>query len=163
MTKKHPLFIFDTNRTHRFGDCDWLACIDIYDGFIAQVTYETGLTPMLSLNECISAPNTNGVQVHIQVKRAWSSPDYHRSGLSAHNQMHDVLRYVINATKGIEIDTDALTSQQVIDCLQVIVHANKHSLADESIPDQERKTTMMSLKVIESAIQKLTDYASKRD
>lgn len=116
---------------------------------------------MLNLNECISAPNTNDVQVHIQIKRAWSLPDFHRSGLSARNQMHDAMRYVINATKEIEIDSNALTTQQVIDYLQVIVHANKHLLADESIPDQERKTTMMSLKVIESAIQKLTDYASK--
>ena len=37
-----PLFIVDTSRNHKRGECDFLVCTDKDNGFLAKVDYVDG-------------------------------------------------------------------------------------------------------------------------
>lgn len=62
-----PLFIFDKNRDHGIGECDFVCCTDIDNGFIAKIDY-TDETENVSERVRIGKPN-NGISMRIEVKR----------------------------------------------------------------------------------------------
>lgn len=37
-----PLFIIDRSRRHKLGECDFIVCTDLDNGFIARVDYVDG-------------------------------------------------------------------------------------------------------------------------
>ena len=37
-----PIFVLDTNRAHKKGECDWIVCTDRDSGFVAKIDYVDG-------------------------------------------------------------------------------------------------------------------------
>ena len=66
--RKFPLFIIDTNRLHRLGDCDFLVCTDHDNGFVAQVEYIRAIAAEVGDDYFISKP-TKGLAAKIQILR----------------------------------------------------------------------------------------------
>ena len=157
MTKRHPLFFYDTQRCHRFGDCDWLACVDVHYGFVCKVTYVSNEQPRMETNTCVSRPNENGIQVRLDIERCWIEPSCTIPASLNESHLKAAMRYVLDSTKVVEIDSSKPTTKQIVDYLRLIVRVNQTNLMDESITDSERRTTLTSLKIINAAIQKLQD------
>ena len=152
MRRRNPLCIFDTNRCHKFGDCDWIVCTDKDNGFVAKVTYETGLQPTAGVNERISKPNANGIQVHIKIVRAWIN-GYHTAS-DARAQLKQAEKIVRESTRSVVV-TNEPTTQQVIDYLELLIHANSHALHGAGYSTTEKQTTLTSLQMLQAAIDKL--------
>ena len=157
MTKRHPLFFYDTQRCHRFGDCDWLACVDVHYGFVCKVTYVSGENPRMETNTCVSKPNENGIQVRLDIERCWIEPGCTIPASLNESHLKAAMRYVLDSTKVVEVDSNKPTTKQIVDYLRLIVRVNQTNLMDESISESERRTTLTSLKIINAAIQKLQD------
>ena len=157
MTKRHPLFFYDTQRCHRFGDCDWLACVDVHYGFVCKVTYVSGENPRMETNTCVSRPNENGIQVRLDIERCWIEPGCTIPASLNEAHLKAAMRYVLDSTKVVEVDSNKPTTKQIVDYLRLIVRVNQTNLMDESISESERRTTLTSLKIINAAIQKLQD------
>lgn len=155
MTKRHPLFFYDTQRCHRFGDCDWLACVDVHYGFVCKVTYVSDEQPRMETNTCVSKPNENGIQVRLDIERCWIEPDCTISASLNESHLKAAMRYILDSTKMVEVDSSNPTTKQIVDYLRLIVRVNQTNLTDESITESERRTTLTSLKIINAAIQKL--------
>ena len=155
MTKRHPLFFYDTQRCHRFGDCDWLACVDVHYGFVCKVTYVSDEQPRMETNTCVSRPNENGIQVRLDIERCWIEPGCSIPASLNEAHLRAAMRYVLDSTKVVEIDSSKPTTKQIVDYLRLIVRVNQTNLMDESISESERRTTLTSLKIINAAIQKL--------
>ena len=155
MTKRHPLFFYDTQRCHRFGDCDWLACVDVHYGFVCKVTYVSDEQPRMETNTCVSRPNENGIQVRLDIERCWIEPGCSIPASLNEAHLRAAMRYVLDSAKVVEIDSSKPTTKQIVDYLRLIVRVNQTSLMDESISESERRTTLTSLKIINAAIQKL--------
>lgn len=157
MTKRHPLFFYDTQRCHRFGDCDWLACVDVHYGFVCKVTYVSNEQPRMENNTCVSKPNENGIQVRLDIERCWIEPGCTIPASLNEAHLKAAMRYVFDSTKVVEVDSSNTTTKQIVDYLRLIVRVNQTNLMDESITESERRTTLTSLKMIQAAIQKLQD------
>ena len=157
MKKRHPLFFYDTQRCHRFGDCDWLACVDVHYGFVCKVTYVSNEQPRMETNTCVSRPNENGIQVRLDIERCWIEPSCTIPASLSESHLKAAMRYVLDSTKVVEIDSSKPTTKQIVDYLRLIVRVNQTNLMDESISESERRTTLTSLKIINAAIQKLQD------
>ena len=155
MTKRHPLFFYDTQRCHRFGDCDWLACVDVHYGFVCKVTYVSDEQPRMGTNTCVSRPNENGIQVRLDIERCWIEPSCTIPASLNESHLKAAMRYVLDSTKVVEIDSSKPTTKQIVDYLRLIIRVNQTNLMDESISESERRTTLTSLKIINAAIQKL--------
>ena len=152
MRRRNPLFIFDTNRCHKFGDCDWIVCTDTKNGFVAKVTYGSGLKPTAGVNERISKPNANGIQVCIRIVRAWI--DGTQTVDNAKTQLKQAEKVVREATRNVVV-TNEPTTQQVIDYLELLIHANTHALHGAEYSTAEKQTTLTSLQMLQAAIDKL--------
>lgn len=155
MTKRHPLFFYDTQRCHRFGDCDWLACVDVHYGFVCKVTYVSDEQPRMETNTCVSQPNENGIQVRLDIERCWIEPGCTIPASLNESHLKAAMRYILDSTKMVEVDSSNPTTKQIVDYLRLIVRVNQTNLTDESITESERRTTLTSLKIINAAIQKL--------
>lgn len=155
MTKRHPLFFYDTQRCHHFGDCDWLACVDVHYGFVCKVTYVSGEQPRMETNTCVSRPNENGIQVRLDVERCWIEPGCTIPASLNESHLKAAMRHILDSTKMVEVDSSNPTTKQIVDYLRLIVRVNQTNLMDESITESERRTTLTSLKIINAAIQKL--------
>ena len=62
-----PLFVFDKNREHGIGECDFVCCTDIDNGFIAKIDY-TDEPEGVTERTRIGKPN-NGISLRIEIKR----------------------------------------------------------------------------------------------
>ena len=61
-----PLFIVDTSRNHKRGECDFLVCTDKDNGFLAKVDYVDGEKEEVGDDYRIGCPR-NGVSLRIQI------------------------------------------------------------------------------------------------
>ena len=61
-----PLFIVDTSRNHKRGECDFLVCTDKDNGFFAKVDYVDGEKEEVGDDYRIGCPR-NGVSLRIQI------------------------------------------------------------------------------------------------
>ena len=155
MKRIHPLFIYDTNRNHKFGDCDWIACTQAHNAFLAKVTFVSDQEPTSAPNLRISRPNKNGIQVRLDLMRAWGNSEEHPQTISEHlSLMKAAEKHIIDATNYVRIDSGNPTTQQVIDYLELIVHANLSNLRGDA-STAEKQTTLTSLKMLKAAIDKL--------
>ena len=155
MKRIHPLFIYDTNRNHKFGDCDWIACTQAHNAFLAKVTFVSDQEPTSAPNLRIGRPNRNGIQVRLDLMRAWGNSEEHPQTIAEHlSLMKAAEKHIIDATNYVHIDSGNPTTQQVIDYLELIVHTNLSNLRGDA-PTAEKQTTLTSLKMLKAAIDKI--------
>ena len=154
MKRIHPLFIYDTNRNHKFGDCDWIACTQAHNAFLAKVTFVSGQEPKSTPNLRIGRPNRNGIQVRLDLVRVWDNKEHPQTIAEHLSLMKAAEKHIIDATNYVHINSDNPSTQQVIDYLELIVHTNLSNLRGDA-PTAEKQTTLTSLKMLKAAIDKL--------
>ena len=66
--REFPLFIFDLSRDHKLGECDFVACTDVDNAFVAKIDYVTGIDNVITDNLRINRSNGE-VKLRIEIKR----------------------------------------------------------------------------------------------
>ena len=66
--REFPLFIFDLSRDHNLGECDFVACTDVDNAFVAKIDYVTGIDNVITDNLRINRSNGE-VKLRIEIKR----------------------------------------------------------------------------------------------
>ena len=62
-----PLFVFDKNRWHSQGECDFIICTDIDNSFVARVDYVT--EPEMVSDTVKIVKGANGINLKLEIKR----------------------------------------------------------------------------------------------
>ena len=109
----------------------------------------------METNTCVSQPNENGIQVRLDIERCWIEPGCTIPASLNESHLKAAMRYILDSTKMVEVDSSNPTTDEIVDYLRLIVGVNKAYLMDESISESERNTTRTSLMMIQAAIQKL--------
>ena len=66
--REFPLFILDTLRTHKRGECDYLVCTDRDNGFIAKIDFIPGEKEETGADYRISYAN-DGISCRIRIQQ----------------------------------------------------------------------------------------------
>lgn len=141
--RKFPLFIIDTNRLHRLGDCDFLVCTDKDNGFVALVDY-INATDAASSDDCyISKPNA-GLAARIQIMR-YNTPNPDKT--KVRGLLKQAALKVMESIK-VDVSVDA-TPQQCVDYIKKLIESNRHRLSTGDYT--ERRTILTSMVVLEQA------------
>lgn len=56
--REFPLFIFDLSRDHKLGECDFVACTDVDNAFVAKIDYVTGIDNVITDTEVTERLNS---------------------------------------------------------------------------------------------------------
>lgn len=126
-----PLFIIDTTRNHKRGECDFLVCTDKGNGFIAKVDYINGEIEEVGDDYRIGLPQ-RGISCRIQIQQM--TGNNHRS-----NEIRTLLKKGMDYfAKSVQkpIHFDAPSKEECATYLELLAKANKKSL-DEAGSDFE--------------------------
>lgn len=144
MKREIPLFIVDSSRKHKKGECDYICCTDKDSGFIAKIDYidgeleETGSDYRIGLSK-------NGISCRMKIVRAMGE-----------NPTETAIRSLLK--KGMEyystiiqknVDVTKLSREDCVDCIDTIIKANMSLMKDR--PLGQRQTIATSICVLEAA------------
>lgn len=138
-----PLFIFDKNRDHGIGECDFVCCTDIDNGFIAKIDY-TDEPESVSEWARIGKPN-NGISLRIEIKR-----------IIGMNPNVGTIRTLMKKAESLYTESsqvrvgDSPTDKEMVDFLDILMAGNKHYLSKAGSNTSERNTILSSLKMLDS-------------
>lgn len=145
-----PLFIVDTARQHKKGECDFICCTDQDNGFYAKVDYVEGEKEAAGCDYRISKPN-NGISLRIEIQ-----------GMLGKNprttDIRSLLKLAMEYYTDIvqrKIDTNQPSREDCIEFLLMLIKGNRHNLLN--CKPQERQTTEMSLKMLEAITRYMED------
>ena len=154
-TNRLPLFIFDLTRRHKLGECDFVACTDADNGFVAKIDYVRGKKEGASLSVRIGRCN-NGISLRLEILRFTGrnlEPTQIRALLEQAEKKY--VRMVQH-----KMSTDNPSIGDCIAFLEALIRGNRHFI-DEGDDDLEgRETAIRSLGMLEHCLDYLKDFDS---
>lgn len=156
MKREIPLFIFDLNRTHNLGECDFVTCTDKESGFIAEISYVENAKDYAG-DAIRIVKGTNDVSAMMTIKRIIGEHPNASATRTLMKKAMDV--YMKNTQKPINIKEP--TNQQCIDFLEVMIRGNRHVVNEQGADFEGRATIITSLAMLEHIKSKLQNYEVK--
>ena len=152
MKREIPLFIIDTARTHKRGECDFLVCTDKDNGFVAKVDYIEGECEEFGDDYRIDYPQ-RGISCRIQIQQM----------IGTNSRVSEVrtllkrgMEYYAKAVRSA-FNVEHPTKEECVKYLELLMRSNRQYL-DESGSDYEaRKTIATSLAMLQAATEYLRD------
>lgn len=150
MKREIPLFLIDTKKTHKKGECDFLVCTDRDNSFVARLDYIAAQEPCFGDDFRIDF-NRNGLSLKLTILRI--------TGL---NPSTSAIRTLMK--KGIEYYTDSATlsvdatnatTRECINFIESLTAGNRHYLEEAGINHEERTTILTSLMMLDAVRNKL--------
>lgn len=141
-----PLFIIDTSRKHKKGECDFIVCTDKDNGFIARTEYIQGQNDEVGDDYRITKAQ-NGISLKASIIRytgANINPTDIRSLLKK-----GVEYFTLSVTRTMNINNPS--RQECVDYIRILIRSNMKNL-DEAKDYTERKIVLTSLHMLEAAI-----------
>lgn len=139
-----PLFVFDLTRRHKLGECDFVACTDVDNGFVAKIDYVKGDVNEVDVNTRIGNCN-NGISLRLSILR-YTGRNIDPTQVRALLKQAET-KYVDLVQK--KMDTDSPSVGECIDFLDALIRGNKHYIDEYKGDFEGRNTTIMSLKMLE--------------
>lgn len=137
-----PLFLFDCGREHNLGECDFVACTDIDNAFVAKIDYVSGYNEIATDTTRITRSN-NGIQLRMDIKRVTGQNPEPAKMRTLLKKAEDL--YVDRTQHTVNMDQPSV--DDMIHFLDVLIDGNKGQLSD--IKDiSERQITMMSIAML---------------
>lgn len=145
-----PLFIFDLSRNHNFGECDFVACTDIDNAFVAKIDYARNATKIISDNIRITR-NNGDIYLRLEILRiTGKNPD--QAKIRTLLKKAESL-YVEQTQKEMDV-TDPSTAD-MIHFLNVLISGNKKNIAEAGADFEQRQTVITSLQMLDAIRKKL--------
>lgn len=149
-----PLFIYDLTRRHKLGECDFVACTDQDNGFVAKFDYVDGKDEREEDGLRIGHYNPNGdVSLRVQIRRhtgAEMDPAKVRTLLKQAEK-----RYVEMVQRGI--DTNNPSVEDCIEFLGLLIRGNRHIVDEQAGDYVGRQTTLTSIRMLEACMEYLSE------
>lgn len=140
-----PLFIFDLNRSHNLGECDFVVCTDVDNGFVAKIDYAMDVDSVIT--DTLRITKNNGpIQLRIEVKRiTGKNPD--KAAIRTLLKKAEDL-YCERTQKHVNIDNPS--KKDMINFLDILINGNKHYISEAGSDYNERKTLLTSIAMLEA-------------
>lgn len=150
MKREIPLFIIDTKKSHKKGECDFLVCTDQDNGFVAKVEYVAASEPDYGDDYRIDS-NRNGLSIKTTIKRMFGTNPKASEVKSLLKKGVDY--YVESVT--LAVDATKATTDECIDFIEKLSAGNKHYLDEVGVDYDERKIILTSLAMLDAIKNKL--------
>ena len=147
-----PLFIFDLNREHYIGECDFVACTDVDNGFVAKIDYVTDVDNIIT--DTVRIVRNNGhIKLRLEIKRiTGKNPD--KAAIKTLLKKAEDL-YCQRSQKHVNLDKPS--KKDMIKFLDVLINGNKHYVSDAGSDYNERKTLLTSIAMLEAIKSELNE------
>lgn len=149
-----PLFIIDSNRTHKRGECDFLVCTDKDSGFIAKVDYIDGENEETGDDYRIGCPR-RGVSLRIQVLRMTGE---HCDTGSIRTLLKKGMDYFVK-TVTCEVHVQNPSRGECADFLDTLARMNMQYVDDAKADYSARQTALHSIAMLRAS----RDFLLKED
>lgn len=145
-----PLFVIDTLRNHKRGECDFLVCTDKDSGFIAKVDYIDGEKEEVGDDYRIGCPR-RGVCCRIQIQQMIGT---HPDVGSVRTLLKKGMDYFVqSASCSVHIQNPS--REECEKFLQLLIRMNKQNVDDAGSNYTERQTVLHSIAMLEASIKYL--------
>lgn len=161
MKREIPLFIIDTKKSHKKGECDFMVCTDKENGFVAKVEYIQQTHPELGDDYRIDYCR-GGLSLKMSIRRMiGTNPD------KAHVRtlLKKGMDYYVEAVT-LSVDASKPSTLECLDFLEKLIDGNKHYLQQAGSDFDELqtiKTSMMMLDATRLKLQRLLELDSETD
>lgn len=140
-----PLFVFDTTRDHNLGECDFLACTDVDNAFVAKIDYVTDQDNVIT--DTLRIVRNNGpIKLRIEIKR-----------ITGKNPDNAAIRTLMKKAEDLycertqsHVNIDKPSKADMLKFLDVLISGNKHNIAQAGSNTDERKVILTSLAMLEA-------------
>lgn len=153
MKREIPLFIIDTKKSHKKGECDFLVCTDQDSGFISQIDYvaseKQDVCDDYRIDYC-----RNGLSLKMTIKKIIGS-NPNKSNIRT--LMKKGLEYYVESVT-LSVDAAKASTEECIDFIAKLADGNKHYLEEAGVDYNERviiKTSLMMLDAVRNKLRKL--------
>lgn len=150
MKREIPLFLVDTKKVHKKGECDFITCTDVDNGFVARIEYIPAQKPDYGDNYRIDCER-NGLSVRTTILRVFGR----NPKQSALNTLlkKAVAYYVDTVTLSVAIDRPS--TLQCVDFIDKLTAGNRQYLDAVGVDYHERQTILTSLAMLDAIRGKL--------
>lgn len=149
-----PLFIIDSNRTHKRGECDFLVCTDKDSGFIAKVDYIDGEKEEAGNDYRIGCPR-RGVSLRIQILRITGG---HYDAGSVRTLLKKGMEHFVK-TVTCEVHLQNPSREECADFLDTLARMNMQYVDDAKADYTARQTALNSIAMLRAS----RDFLLKED
>lgn len=138
-----PLFIFDCDRQHSIGECDFVSCTDVDNAFVAKIDFVENAKDVVTDTMRIGRAN-NGISMRLEIKRiTGKNPDI--------AQIRTLLRkaeelYVERVQE--TVDSSQPTDAEMISFLDALISGNKGQISGIKDPN-EKMIALTSLEMLQ--------------
>lgn len=147
-----PIFVLDTNRAHKKGECDWIVCTDRDNGFVAKIDYVDGDIDEVGDDYRIQS---RGVGISIRIAIVRSIGDNPKT-TDVRTLLKKAAKHYIDTTVK-PMNVAQPTRQECVEFLKLLIHSNLHNLDEAGSDYNERNTVLTSLSMLQAAADYLTD------
>ena len=152
MKREIPLFIIDTKKSHKKGECDFLVCTDYDSGFVARIDYVQATSPEYG-DDYWQDYCRNGLAIRLSIKR---SIGHNPNQANVRTLMKKGMEYYAEAVT-LEVGAKEVTTRQCVDFLDKLICGNKHYLQEAGADYRELETIKTSLMMLDAVKHKLVD------
>lgn len=141
-----PLFIIDTSRNHKRGECDFLVCTDRDNGFIAKVDYIDEELEEVGDDYRIGCPH-RGVSCRIQIQQM--------IGVNSRtNEIRTLLKkgmdYFFKSVM-CSVHVENPSKKECADFLNALARMNKQGLEEAGSDYLQRQVVEQSIKMLQAS------------
>lgn len=150
MKREIPLFIIDTKKSHKKGECDFLVCTDVDNAFTARIDYVLASEPSCGDDFRIDY-SRGGLSLKMTILRKTGK---NPSASAIRSLMKKGLDYYTNVVT-LSVDATKATTEECIEFIEKLTDGNKHYLQEAGIDHEERATIITSLMMLDAIKNKL--------
>lgn len=150
--REFPLFILDTLRTHKRGECDFIVCTDRDNGFIAKIDFIPGEKEETCADYRIGYAN-NGISCRIRIQQMTGAN-------SRESDIRTLLKkgldYYVQAVR-CQVNIERPSRQQCADFIRQLIRSNMKAIDDAGSDYARRNIVKKSLSMLEASADYLTN------
>ena len=151
MKREIPLFIIDTKKSHKHGECDFLTCTDVDNGFVARIDYVENEAPGMGDNYIVGYKR-GVLAVKMTIKRIIGlNPNQG----NIRTLMKKGLDYYVESVT-LAVGATEVTTKQCIDVMDQLAEGNKHYIKEFGSDFEQLQTIKTSLMMLDAIKHKLS-------
>lgn len=149
-----PLFIIDTARRHKKGECDWIFCTDKDNAFVARIDLIDGDIDDVGDDFRVESRGC-GISARMAILRTIGA---NPSVSAQRTLLKKAMSYYLECTlKKLNINDPS--KAECVEFLELLIQSNMHQLEAAGSDYNERKTTLTSMALLQAS----ADYLREDD
>lgn len=150
MKREIPLFVIDTKKSHKKGECDFIVCTDMNNGFVAKVEYVAASEPESGDDYRIDC-NRNGLSIKTSIKRIFGA---NPKTSEIKSLLKKGVEYYVESVT-LSVNATKATTEECIEFIEKLSAGNKHYLEEAGVDYDERQIILTSLAMLDAIKNKL--------